>query len=102
MKAEEKERFIYKRVYNWFKKQISEWRTFKSLLSQVEGGNLSTEFKCWLLDVFQYGLIIEIIHAIFWGWNSLATIAYIIAFGLLRWILFDTIKMGRKTIMGRH
>ena len=76
--------------------------THNLILQIKEPLNPYKVFGMWLLDVFQYGFVAEIIRLSLLGskgfWYS---IIMIISFGLMRWFLLDFVYELRKAIKNR-
>jgi hypothetical protein len=55
------------------------------------------KFFVWLLDIIEYGLLISIPYNAIMGWQGWYNLAWIPAFGVIRYLLFDTIEEYRGT-----
>ena len=55
-------------------------------------------FTHWLLDVIQYGFVMEVIHITFTGWHGWNTLLWVVGLGLLWWLFLNTIDMITKIV----
>lgn len=60
--------------------------------------NTYQAFTHWLLDVFQYGLILEIIHITLTSWHGWKTLLWVLALGLAWWIILEFIGEVKKKL----
>ena len=58
-------------------------------------------FLEWLLELVQYGVLIEIVYALAFNGFHWMSFARILLWGLVRWIWLDIVKETSKSIRGK-
>jgi hypothetical protein len=85
-------KFINKLIHS-INSPIRKIKHYHELIIQIEEDNPYRMLLYWLLDVIQYGFIVWFIYISLIVENSIIKIMMLFfAFGMLRWLIIDTIK----------
>lgn len=69
------------------------------LIKQIDDKNPIQDFLAWILNVLQYGIVVEFVRATFMGFNGLITSTmFALAFGMMRWLWLDFVSETNDAI----
>ena len=58
---------------------------------------LYQSFWVWVVETLQYGFLFTFIFNTFMGWQDWYNVPLVLALGLVRWLIFDSIRAFKET-----